>query len=54
MRQSGKDIWLFGGGELFRQLVDAGVVDTVEVGVMPVMLSQGIPMLRPGKQIREM
>jgi dihydrofolate reductase len=53
-QQSGKDIWLFGGGELFRQLVDAGVVDTVEVGVIPVMLSQGIPMLPPGKQIRGM
>jgi dihydrofolate reductase len=53
-QKSGKDIWLFGGGELFRELVDAGVVDTVEVGVMPVILSQGIPMLPPGKQIRGM
>jgi dihydrofolate reductase len=53
-QKSGKDIWLFGGGELFRALVDAGVVDTVEVAVMPVILSQGIPMLPPGKQIRGM
>lgn len=53
-QKPGRDIWLFGGGELFRQLVDAGVVDTVEVGVIPVMLSQGIPMLPPGAQIRGM
>lgn len=42
---SGKDIWLFGGGELFRTLLDAGVVDTVEPAVVPVLLGDGIPML---------
>ena len=51
-QKSGKDIWLFGGGDLFRQLVDAALVDTIEVGVMPVLLSQGIPMLPAGKQVR--
>lgn len=25
---SGKDIWLFGGGHLFRSLLEAGLVDT--------------------------
>ena len=43
-----KDVWLFGGGELFRHLLDAGLVDTVEVAIMPVLLGQGIPMLAPG------
>src|ERR1700752_1846874 len=33
---SGKDIWLFGGGVLFRSLLDAGLVDEVGVAVMPV------------------
>jgi dihydrofolate reductase len=41
----GKDIWLFGGGELFRTLLDAGLVDTVEPAVVPVLLGDGIPML---------
>jgi dihydrofolate reductase len=41
----GKDIWLFGGGELFRTLLDAGLVDTVEPAVVPVLLGGGIPML---------
>jgi dihydrofolate reductase len=46
--RSGRDIWLFGGGELFRYLFDAGLVDTVEVAVMPILLGQGIPVLPAG------
>ena len=45
--QSGKDIWLFGGGVLFRSLLDASLVDTVEVAVIPVLLGGGIPLLPP-------
>ena len=41
---TGKDIWLFGGGELFRSLLDAGLVDRVEVAVIPVLLGGGVPM----------
>ena len=43
--QRGKDIWLFGGGLLFRSLLEQGVVDTVEVAVIPVLLGGGIPLL---------
>src|SRR5262249_6325230 len=39
--QPGKDIWLFGGGLLFRSLLEAGLVDTVEVAVIPVLLGGG-------------
>ena len=46
----GKDIWLFGGGELFRSVLDAGLIDTVEVAVVPVMLSQGVPLLPAGSR----
>jgi dihydrofolate reductase len=46
--QPGGDIWLFGGGALFRSLLDAGLVDTVEVALMPVLLGSGIPLLPPG------
>jgi dihydrofolate reductase len=41
----GKDIWLFGGGELFQSLLNLGLVDTVEVGVIPVLLGGGLPLL---------
>jgi dihydrofolate reductase len=44
----GGDIWLFGGGALFRSLLDAGLVDSVEVAVMPVLLGAGIPLLPAG------
>ena len=47
----GKDVWLFGGGSLFRSLAENGWVDTVEVGVMPVLLGQGVPLLA-GPRIR--
>lgn len=45
--QPGKDIWLFGGGQLFRSLLEEGVVDTVEVAIIPVLLGGGLPLL-PG------
>ena len=45
--QSKKDIWLFGGGELFRHLLAIGEVDTVEVSVVPVLLAAGIKLLPP-------
>jgi dihydrofolate reductase len=41
----GKDIWLFGGGSLFRSLLGMGLVDAVEVAVIPVLLGGGIPLL---------
>lgn len=53
-QKPGKDIWLFGGGSMFRTLVDADLVDTVEVGVMPVLLSQGVPLITPGARITGM
>ena len=49
-QQSGKDIWLFGGGILFRALLNAGLMDTVEVAVMPVMLGSGTPLLTAGQR----
>lgn len=41
--ESGKDIWLFGGGRLFGSLCNEGLVDTVEVSVIPVLLGGGVP-----------
>jgi dihydrofolate reductase len=43
----GKDIALFGGGELLRSLLTAGLVDRVEVSLIPVLLGGGIPLLAP-------
>ena len=49
--QPGKDIWLFGGGELLRGFVEAHLVDQLEVAIIPVMLGAGLPLL-PGGELR--
>ena len=46
-KEKGKDIWLFGGGLLFRSLMELGLVDSVEIAVIPVLLGGGIPLLPP-------
>lgn len=51
--EPGKDIWLFGGGELFRTLLDEGLVDGVGAAIMPVVIGGGIPFLpAPAKQTK--
>jgi dihydrofolate reductase len=52
----GKDIAIFGGGELFRSLLAAGLVDRVEVALIPVLLGGGIPLLPPpaGRTVLEL
>ena len=41
----GKDIWLFGGGELFHSMLELGLVDSVELAVIPVLLGRVLPLL---------
>lgn len=36
-------IWLFGGGDVARQFLEAGLLDTIEVGIIPVILGAGLP-----------
>jgi len=40
---AGGRIWMFGGGDLARQFMEAGLLDTIEVGIIPVVLGSGIP-----------
>lgn len=42
-----KPLWLWGGGDLFRQLAEAGLVDGVDVAVIPILLGGGIALLPP-------
>jgi dihydrofolate reductase len=52
-KQPGKDIWLFGGGVLFRSLLEMGLVDSVEVSLISVLLGDGIPLFPPPfRQVR--
>ena len=43
-----KDIWLMGGGELARDFLKADLVDELYIGVVPVLLGEGIPLFPSG------
>jgi dihydrofolate reductase len=47
-RRPGKDIWLMGGGELARAFLNADLVDRLYLGVVPVLLGEGIPLFPSG------
>jgi dihydrofolate reductase len=44
----GKNIWLMGGGELARDFLKADLVDELYLGVVPVLLGEGIPLFPSG------
>jgi dihydrofolate reductase len=46
-KRRGKNIWLMGGGELARAFLQADLVDALYLGVVPVLLGEGIPLF-PG------
>jgi dihydrofolate reductase/ketosteroid isomerase-like protein len=50
--EPGRDIWLYGGGELFAQFLSWGLVDTVEPAIIPILLGGGVPFL-PAPAVRQ-
>lgn len=42
--QNGKDICIMGGGELARDLFEAGVIDEIGFNIHPVLLGRGVPL----------
>ena len=40
-----KNVWLVGGGELVGQFSDHGLLDEIHVGIAPVTLGRGAPLL---------
>lgn len=47
-KQKGKNIWLMGGGELCRDFLKADLVDEIHLGIVPVLLGEGIPIFPGG------
>jgi dihydrofolate reductase len=47
-KHPGKDIWLMGGGELARAFLKADLVDRLYLGVVPILLGEGIPLFPSG------
>jgi dihydrofolate reductase len=52
-RHQGKDIWLMGGGELARDFLKNDLVDELYLGIVPVLLGEGIPLFPSGFPQRE-
>jgi dihydrofolate reductase len=46
-KRRGKHIWLMGGGELVREFLKEDLVDELYLGIVPVLLGEGIPLF-PG------
>jgi dihydrofolate reductase len=42
--QKGKDICIMGGGEIARDLFEAGVIDEIGFNIHPVLLGRGVPL----------
>jgi dihydrofolate reductase len=47
-KKTGKNIWLMGGGELARDFLKADLVDELYLGIVPVLLGEGIPLFPSG------
>ena len=46
-KESGKHIWLCGGGELARQGLQERIVDEITIGVTPILIGDGRPTFPP-------
>lgn len=47
-KKQGKNIWLAGGGELAREFLKEDLVDELYLGLVPVLIGEGIPMFPAG------
>ena len=43
-KHPGKNIWLMGGGELARDFLKDDVVDELYIGIVPVLIGEGLPL----------
>jgi dihydrofolate reductase len=46
-KQSGKDIWMMGGGEIIASFLDKGEIDEFIIHVIPTFIGEGIPLIAP-------
>lgn len=43
-RKSGRDIWLVGGGQILRAVLEAGQLDLIILTIIPILIGSGIPL----------
>jgi dihydrofolate reductase len=52
-KHPGKNVWLMGGGELAREFLKDDLVDELYIGIVPVLIGEGIPLFPSGFPQRE-
>ena len=52
-KSPGKNIWMMGGGELARDFLKADLIDAMEIGMVPTLIGDGIPLFPAGFPQRE-
>jgi dihydrofolate reductase len=52
-KRPGKNIWLMGGGELARDFLKEDLVDELYIGIVPILLGEGLPLFPSGFPQRE-
>lgn len=52
-KRPGKNIWLMGGGELGRDFLKDDLVDELYIGIVPMLIGEGIPLFPSGFPQRE-
>ena len=45
--RKGNNIWLAGGGELTREFLKADLIDEIYLGIVPVLVGEGVPSFPP-------
>ena len=47
-QESGKDVWLVGGGQVSTVMLNQGLIDEMIMTIFPLVLGEGIPLFAPG------
>lgn len=51
---SKKDIWIIGGSSIIAPLVNADLIDTYQIGIVPIVLGKGIPLFSDKTKFKEL
>src|SRR5438270_13849330 len=46
-KQSGKNIWMMGGGDIIGSFLDEGAINEFIINVVPTFIGEGIPLIAP-------
>jgi dihydrofolate reductase len=46
-KQTGKNIWMMGGGEIIGSFLDEDAIDEFIINVVPMFIGEGIPLIAP-------